>query len=107
MQSDKRIRIFDSSLGLVVAEADSHRSRHVLWMRPQEPEQRQGEMSDSALLRSWQMRQKGDDELEVFVVVEWVNLDSGAARTERILLEMRLTSNELGTWQSGRAMGTL
>ena len=45
---------------------DSQRSRHVLCMRPQEPEQRQGEMSDSDLLRSWQMRQKGDDELEVF-----------------------------------------
>ena len=85
-----------SSLGFVAAEAESHRSRHVLWIRPQEPEQRQGEMSDSDLLRSWQMRQKGDDELDVFVD-ERVSLASGAARAERTLLEMRLTSSEEGT----------
>ena len=83
-------------LGFVAAEAESHRSRHVLWMRPQDPEQRQGEMSDSDLLRSWQMRQKGDDELDVFVG-ERVSLASGAARAERRLLEMRLTSSAAGT----------
>ena len=80
----------------MAAEAESHRSRHVLWMRPQDPEQRQGEMRDSDLLRSWQMRQKGDDELDVFVD-ERVSLASGAARAERRLLEMRLTSSEEGT----------
>ena len=85
----------------MAAEAESHRSRHVLWMRPQEPEQRQGEMSDSDLLWSWQMRQKGDDELDVFVD-ERVSLASGAARPERRPLEMRLTSSEEGTCMTGR-----
>ena len=41
------------------------------------------------------MRQKGDEELDVFVD-ELVNLVSGA-KAERMLLEMRLTSNEMGT----------
>ena len=83
------------SLGSAVAEVESHRSRHVLWMRPHEPEQRQGEMSDSDLLRSWQMRQKGDELDDVFVD-ELVHLVSGA-KAERMLLEIRLTSSEMGT----------
>ena len=65
-------------------------------MSGRQSRQRQGEMSDSDLLRSWQMRQKGDDELDVFVG-ERVSLASGAARAERRLLEMRLTSSAAGT----------
>ena len=45
-------------------------------MSGRQSRQRQGEMSDSDLLRSWQMRQKGDDELDVFVG-ERVSLASG------------------------------
>lgn len=41
------------------------------------------------------MRQNGDEDEDVFVD-ELLNLVSGA-RAERMLLEMRLTSSEMGT----------
>ena len=74
---------------------DSQRSRHVLCMRPQEPEQRHGEMSDSDLLRSWQMRQKGEEEEDADADVfddEFINFVSGL-KAVRMLPEMRLTSS--------------
>ena len=77
---------------------DSQRSRHVLCMRPQEPEQRHGEISDSDLLRSWQIQQKGEEEeadADVFDD-EFINFVSGL-KAERMLPEIRLASSATGT----------
>ena len=84
-------------LGLDDVAVDSQRSRHVLCMRPQEPEQRHGEMSDSDLLRSWQMRQKAEEEEEEADVCddEFTNFVSGL-KAERMLPEMRLASSATG-----------